>query len=255
MIKSVLAGALLVAMIRVSAHAADFDAVLDWAEIFVAGFPMDGSIAQIYVRPGQRVSEGATLIELDNEPIAIQVKLYQAEVAADKAVLAGAKRQFEQAESLYEQTVLADDELQRASNAYEKARAELTSARARLDYARWQLKKARVTAPWDALVVQRHADPGQILVAEQRAQPLLVLAKSGVMGAIADVPITRIDTISIGQRATVVVGGQSFPATVAAVALQRAAAEPGSRYRVEVAFDVNGERVLRAGQAATIRFR
>jgi RND family efflux transporter MFP subunit len=242
-------------MISASAYAADFDAVLDWAEIFVVGFPMDGSIAQVYVRPGQLVSEGTTLIELDNEPIAIRIRQYQAAVAADKAVLADAKRQFEQAQSLYEQTVLADDELQRALNAYEKARAQLASANARLDYARWQLKKANVTAPWDAWVVQRHADPGQILVAEQRAQPLLVLAKSGVMGAMTDVPATHIDTLSVGQHATVVIGGQSFTAKVATVGMQSEANKRGDLYRVEVAFDVADKKLFRAGQAATIRFR
>lgn len=243
----------LLPVISLTAHAVDFDAVLNWTEIYVVGFPLDGSVAQVHVRPGQRVSEGKTLIELDSEPITIRIKQFQAEVAADQTVLADAKREYEQAQSLYEQTVLADDELQRKLHAYERARAELTISNARLDYARWQLKKARVKAPWDAWVVQRFADPGQVVVAEQRSRPLLVLAKSGVMGAMADVPATHIDTIRIGQHATVLVDDKSFSAKVSTIAMQQAASEQDGHYRVQVVFDVASGEVFRAGQAATIR--
>ena len=47
------------------AYARDFDAVLSWAEIHVVNFPLDGGIKQVHVRPGQRVSKGEKLIEMD----------------------------------------------------------------------------------------------------------------------------------------------------------------------------------------------
>jgi RND family efflux transporter MFP subunit len=236
----------------IEVYARDFDAVLSWAEIHVVNFPLDGGIKQVHVRSGQRVNKGAKLIELDREPIAIRVKQYEAEVAARKPVLADARRAFEQAQSLYEQTVLADDELQRSQHAYEKASAELAASRARLDYARWQQKKAEVVAPWDAWIVQRNADPGQMLVAEQRSKPLLVLAKSGVMGATALLPKTAINSVRIGQNATVMIDERTFPARVSALAMQADPQGKEARYRLDVAFELAADDVYRAGQPATI---
>jgi RND family efflux transporter MFP subunit len=237
----------------IDVYARDFDAVLSWAETHVVNFPLDGGIKQVHVRPGQRVRKGAKLVELDREPIAIRVRQYEAEVAARKPVLSDARRAFEQAQSLYEQTVLSDDELQRAQHAYDKASAELAASRARLDYARWQQKKAEMLAPWDAWIVQRNADPGQMLVAEQRSKPLLVLAKTGVMGATAVLPLTAIDSIKIGQTATVMIGEEIFPASVSSLAMQGDPQSGTVRYRLEVAFELAADDEFRAGQPATIR--
>ena len=167
-------------MTAVAADAGDFDAVLEWSGIYVVNFPLDGGVANVYVRPGDRVSKGTKLVELNPAPLEIRISQYEAEVAASKPVLADAKREFEHARSLYEQTVLSDVELQRARHAYEKASAELSAARARLKYAQWQRDMASAVAPWDAWVVERSVEPGQMLVAEQRSKPLLVRCRSRV---------------------------------------------------------------------------
>jgi RND family efflux transporter MFP subunit len=253
-IKALLTATLLLPVISGTAQARDFDAILSWSKIYVVSSPLDGGISRVHVRPGESVSKGAVLIELDDEPIMIRMHQFQARVAAEKAVLADVKREYEQAQSLYEQTVLSDDELQRALHAYEKARAELKVSSAELDYARWQLKKARMTAPWDAWIVQRDAEPGQMLVAEQRSRPLLVLAKSGVMGAMAELPATTVDSIRVGQKVTVLIGDQSFPAEVSSLAMQAEARGKQPRYRVDVAFTISADDEFKAGQTATIRF-
>ena len=234
-------------------HSAEFPAVLSWAGIHVVNFPLDGGISHVHVRPGEHVSKGGRLIELNMEPIAIRVSQYEAEVAAGIPVLADAKRAFEQARSLYEQTVLSDDELQRARHAFEKAGAELSASRARLEYARWQQRMAIVSAPWDAWVVQRDAEPGQMLVAEQRSKPLLVLAKASLMGASAVLPVKAVDDVRVGQKATVITGERTFSARVAGLSMQPGAGEGGIRYRLEVEFSVDADDALKAGQAATIR--
>jgi len=236
----------------INTYASDFDATLYWAEIQVVNFPLDGGIKQVHVRPGEKVNKGAKLVDLDAEPIAIRIRQHEAEVAAARPVMADAGRAYEQAQSLYEQTVLSDDELQRARHAYEKASAELAAATARLDYARWQHKRARVLAPWDAWVVRRNAEPGQMLVAEQRSKPLLVLAKSAVMGASAEVPLAALDTVSVGQAASVKIGDKTFSARVSSFVLQADAQKGGARYRLDAVFSVPTDDVFRAGQAATI---
>ena len=236
------------------AYARDFDAALDWTHMHSVNFPFDGAIKQVHVRAGEKVSKGTKLVELDTEPIAIRVRQHEAEVAAARPVLADAERAYEQARSLYEQTVLSDDELLRARHAFDKAGAELAAARVRLDYARWQLNKASAVAPWDAWVVRRDAESGQMLVAEQRSKPLLLLAKSGSMAATAFVPVSALDAIRVGQAAKVSIEDKTVSASVAAVSLQ-SGVQHEARYRVDVVFDVADGDVFWAGQAARISLR
>lgn len=236
-----------------NADAGDFEAVLDWAGIYVVNFPLDGGVANVYVREGDRVNKGAKLVELNPAPLEIRIRQFQAELAASRPVLADAKREFEHAESLYEQTVLSDVELQRARHSYEKAAAELAASRARLSYAQWQRDMASVAAPWDAWVVERKVEPGQMLVAEQRSRPLLVLAKTGVMTARAELPLSSVQALATGQSASVLIGNQPYAAIVTAIGMR---AEPGIKdgyYEVEVEFEVRPDDAFRAGQAATMR--
>ena len=234
------------------AQAGEHEAVLDWAAIYEVNFPLDGRVASVHVRAGDRISKGTKLVELDPEPIAIRISQYEAEVAANKPVLADAKRDYEHAQSLYEQTVLSDVELQRARHAYERASAELRASQARLRYAQWQMEQASMAAPWDAWVVERDVEPGQMLVAEQRSRALLVLAKTGVMTATTWMPLASIQPLNTGQPATVVIGDKQFAATVRSLGMREETGRKGERY-LEVEFETGAEHMYGAGQAATIR--
>jgi RND family efflux transporter MFP subunit len=215
--------------------------------------PLDGAVTHVHARPGDRVSKGTKLVELNPVPMDIRIKRFQAEVAARKPVLSDAKREFEHAQSLYEQTVLSDVELQRARHAYEKASAELAASGAQLEYALWQKDMASAAAPWDAWVVQRNVEPGQMLVAEQRSRPLLVLAKAGLMAASAVLPLSVVQVLQSGQAATVLIGDQQYTATVVSLGMAPEDGIKQGSYRVVVEFVVGEEDVYRAGQAATIR--
>ncbi len=234
------------------AQARDIDARLDWAGLHFVSFPLDGGVARVHVRPGDSVSKGARLVELDMEPIEINISRYAAEVAAGEPVLADARRDFEHAQSLYEQTVLSDVELQRARHAYEKASAELSASRARLKYASWQKRRAVATAPFDARVVVREVEPGQMLVAEQRSRPLLILARTGVMTARASLPLSSAMRLATGQMLEVVVDDRVYPATVSSLGTPADGGDD-QYYQVEAQFEHAKDEVLRAGQAAIIR--
>ena len=247
-----LIAALAVLAVTAGAQAGNLDARLAWAGLYFVSFPLDGGIARVHVRPGDRVSKGARLVELDMEPIEITVSRRQAEVAALEPVQADTRRDFEHAQSLYEQTVLSDVELQRARHAYEKAAAELTASRARLKYANWQKRRAVATAPFDAQVVVREVEPGQMLVAEQRSRPLLVLARTGVMTARALLPLSSTVQLATGQSVEVVVDDKVYPAIVSSLG-SPADGGDDQYYQVEAEFEHSRDEVLRAGQAAIIR--
>lgn len=246
---------LLLSMFTLScpANATDIDAELGWAGLHTVNFPFDGGVIRVHVYPGDRVSKGEKLVELNQEPIEIKIRQYTAELDARAPVLADAKRDYEHAKSLYEQTVLSDVELQRSQHAYEKASAELAAARARLDYALWQRKQTVATAPFDARVVARKVEPGQMLVAEQRSRPLLVLARADRMTARALLPASSLRSLATGQPVKVLVEDAEFAATVISLGKRPDGADGSANYLLEAEFRPGPENLLRAGQAAKVR--
>ena len=236
------------------AVAADYDAALDWSGLHIVSFPLDGGVTRVHVRVGDRVARGDMLVELNTEPIAIRIDQYEAELAARKPVLADAKRDYEHAKSLYEQTVLSDVELQKARHTYEKATAELAASRARLQYVYWQKRQASLAAPFDARVVERDVEPGQMLVAEQRSKPLLLLARAGYMTAKATLPLSVVKTLETGQPVTVVIADRSYPAMLSSLGMKPESGGDAG-YRVEAEFEVDSKADYMAGQAATLRLQ
>lgn len=235
------------------AGAAEFEAELDWAGLYIVNFPLDGGVTGVHVRPGDRVGKGDRLVELNAEPIEIRISQYEAELAAAKPVLADARRELEHAKSLYEQTVLSDVEVQRAQHAYDKAAAEMAASRARLEYARWQKRMATATAPFDARVIARNVERGQMLVAEQRSRALLVLASTGLMTARARLPLSSAQALETGQPVTVLVENKPHAATVTSLGIPADAADNDTGYLLEAEFQVGPEDGFRAGQGAMIR--
>lgn len=236
-----------------TAAARDFPALLDWTEKHVVSFPVNGRVERVHARAGERITRGTHLIELATEPFEIRLRQSEAAVSAHEPVLAEAKREYDQAGSLYEQTVLSDVELQRAQHVFEQARAELAEAKAVLQLARWRLDQARAIAPWDAWVIQRNVEPGQVLVDEQRATPLLVLAKDGEMTARALLPASEIRALRTGQKVSVLIDNNRRDAEIISLGMLPEKAEGESRYRLEARFDTTKEDDFRAGQVAVVR--
>jgi RND family efflux transporter MFP subunit len=235
------------------ALASDYQAVLDWADTYVVSFPVQGRVTQVYVSEGERINRGAQLIELDAQSFKIALGQFEAAVAAQEPVLAEAKREFEQAGSLYEQTVLSEVELQRKQHTFEQARAELAQANAALWLARWRLDQTRAVAPWDAWVIRRNVDPGQVLVDEQLSTPLLVLARDGLMAARTVLPAATISALRIGQRVKVVIGSASRDAAITNLGMQYEENGNAPGYRLEVRFTTTQNDGFRAGQSAVIQ--
>jgi HlyD family secretion protein len=99
-----------------------------------------------------------------------------------------------------------------------QAEAQLALARAASDAARARLAQAAVTAPADARVLRRSAEPGQIV---QPGHALLTLALEGPLELLAQVDERFLEELAVGQ--TAVVRADAFPAQRFEAVLQRIA--------------------------------
>lgn len=232
------------------AVADELEAILEWSQLHVVGFEVDGSVIAMHARAGDRVSKGDKLIELNPEPAEIRVRQLSAELASRKPALADSRREYEHAQSLYEQTVLSDVELDKTRLAYDKAQADLASAQARLDMARWKLDKKTAYAPWDGIILERNIEVGDMLVNEQRSRRWMVLASTDRIAARATVPASTAAGIRTGNKVRVEAGGKSYDATIIEIEHQ---AEAGIQsFSVLAEFAVTPADRLAAGMSARV---
>lgn len=197
-------------------------------------------------------------LELVQRPVAEQ------QLAQARANLDAARRELERARDLVAQGYVSQsrvDEAQRqldGANAAlgvasaqadglraggieaELARARIAQARANLSSAEARLDTLVLTAPADAVVLTREAEPGDTA---QIGRTLMALAQAGATRIIATIDERNLRWMSVGQKATAV--ADAFPGQVFEAVVSRIA--PGidlQRGTVEVWLDVNAPPVF-----------
>lgn len=229
--------------------ATSLDARLDWSRRTELAVPVSGVVASVAVEAGERVTRGQVLLALDDAPFVAVVHEAEAQLARRKLERDEAARDAKQAEELYARTVLSTVELENARMKLARAAAGVKEAQAGLEHARYRLRVSALRAPFDAVVLSRHAEPGQSIAAELRPPILLVIAAAGEMLARGRVDAERATALKPGQPLTVTVGGRKYPARLQALVYEPAdnGKEP---YRLDVVLATPD--VLHAGQAARI---
>ncbi len=224
-----------------------FDARLDWAGLRIVSVPVEGVVSKVLVKPGQRVSQGELLLQLHEAPHHYRLQQAQAELDAITPQRADALREKNDAEALYEQTVLSDVELQAAQIRYRQLDAEWRRARAALKLAQWRASWTRIKAQQDALVIASEVAPGQVIAGDMRSKPLLWLASSQAMLAVAFVPVSKLAALQPGEAARVEVNGKQYDAVIQQIDLHNIV---DGKVKLAARFETNGS--LIAGQPATL---
>lgn len=232
--------------------AAELEATLQWSHKAALGFPVSGVIVGLPVDVGDAVSQGDVLIQLDDRWRRAQLVALEAELQAAANNRDEAERELERTQELYDQTLLAEHDLQVAVIQRDAAEAAYQGARAQQVRAQLELEYSSLRAPFDGLVVSRHASLGQVVNSELQAQVLLELAESGQMLARVHVNEKQLAGFSKGRQLQVLVDGASFKGSVVRSGLEAVEAKAG-RYAVDILFPTGG-RIFPAGQAARVMY-
>ena len=143
------------------------------AQTLMLSVPGSGRVAEVAVSPGQQVSAGALLIQLDARAANALLAQRQAERDALREEQAEAQRELDRAEELFERTVLSVTDLQLARSAFAKVDAQYRAAEAAVLRAEAELEDLRVHAPADGIVKSVLVAPGQVVVNRCQVTPML----------------------------------------------------------------------------------
>jgi HlyD family secretion protein len=229
---------------------------------------LSGALAEVAVDFNDRVEVGQVLARLDDTNLndvvlttraqlqAAEASLKQAEAAAREAA-ANHDSQTEldkRGQSTRLKMIASEVALDRARAAVDGAMADVALARARLSEAENELKKATIRSPITGVVLNRAAEPGQIVAASLNAPILFTLAEDlARMELRVDVDEADIGRVAVGNTAEFTVDafpGRSFPATITTVRYAPESTEGVVTYKAILTVD-NSDGLLRPGMTAT----
>jgi len=108
---------------------------------------IDGQVTQIHVKSGDRVAQGAPLMQIDPRRQQAAVSSQEAELAAREAAVAFARQQAQRTSELYAAGAISKQEQEQAVTALQTAEANLKALQAQVQQQVVQLRYYTVSAP------------------------------------------------------------------------------------------------------------
>lgn len=133
-----------------------------------------GELTEVHFREGEYVKKGQKLFTIDPRPYETALKQAEANMARDKAVLAGAELELKRIERGSAGGVISFAELDAARTTFASAEATVAADAAAVNSAKLQLGFTTITSPIDGRTGNLLVTPGN-LVSATEITPLVVL--------------------------------------------------------------------------------
>jgi membrane fusion protein (multidrug efflux system) len=221
--------------------------------IRVAPVGVGGTIEKVLVEEGDQVKAGQVIAEIDH-------RVPDAQLNKAKANFQLAKLELDRARDLVGNNVSALRDLDRARTNFNIAQAELQLAEV-------SAQNTYLKSPIDGIVVQKLAEPGNVI---EPGQVAVAISDADHAWVSANIEETNVGRVKPGQSVSISVdeGGsltgrvlEINSATASQFSLLPAENASGNytkvvqRIPVKVALDPHPGRILRAGQSVTIKIR
>ncbi len=231
------------------AWAEDVAATLQWAQSVTLSVPVSGVVESVAVAAGQTVDSGTLLVKLEDTVFSARLDAAKARFQWHSRQQAETQKELDHAQELYDGTMLSEHELEVARIASDRARAEYEQAKADMAQAEFDLRHSAVRAPFNAIVLNVVAVPGQTVINRLQAEPLVTVAQRDRMHAYAEVARTAAYSLKPGQAVNVLFSGKVIGGKVAQM-VQIPISE--GKYPLYVEFTPGNRKVL-AGQKVTLQ--
>lgn len=163
-----------------------------------------GEVLDMSVREGQAVHRGDVLAHIDVRNATAQRDAQQAMLEKARADLALAKLNRDNSKALLAEQFISQNAYDSANSTYEANAANEKLAAANLRLSQIALEDAVVRAPFDGVIAQRLAQPGEKVSQDSSILSLVDLTKMELQ---ASAPASEVPSIKVGQTARFHVDG------------------------------------------------
>jgi RND family efflux transporter MFP subunit len=156
---------------------------------------IDGQITQIFVKSGDRVAQGARLMQIDPQRQQAAVSSQEAERASREANVAYARQQQQRANELFAAGAISKQELEQAQTALRTADASLQSLQAQVQQQQVQLRYYTISAPTSGIVADV---PARVGMQVSTSTLLTTIEQNDVLEVYVSVPVERSGDLKMG---------------------------------------------------------
>lgn len=189
------------------------------SELVQIGSALSGLVTGVFVRPGERVSEGQTLFTVDDRQVRAQLRESEAAIGEARAAIAEAQsaeatasRQLALYRSVDDPAAVSRSEVIRAEGEASAAAERLRLARARLDAAqargasaRTEIGRLTVRAPIAGEILAVNIRKGEYVstMGGGGSQPFIEMGQTQPMHVRIDIDEEQAPRVALGEPATV----------------------------------------------------
>lgn len=166
----------------------ELDGALQAVQQSTVAAQVPGNVMALTVKAGDRVRRGQALARIDERDVQAAFARADAGVAQADAELRNARVNAERTRDLRAQGFVSQAALDTADTQLKAAQAGLRQAEAARSQAALARGFAQVTAPFDAVVLATHVEPGDLAAP---GRPLATVYVPGRLRAVAQVPASR----------------------------------------------------------------
>jgi len=207
-----------------------------------------GRVIAVMVRPGDAVTEGAVLAQIDRATLELQYNQQSATANATRAQLESSQQQLDRTEQLASQGNASPSTLEQIRSSTAALQAQLEALESAVETAKLALANATVKSPLTGIVSSRSVEPGQTI---QAGTTLFTIVNLDEMQFDAAASVNSSARVAAGQQVLVHVTGLEGLDFAGEVTRVNPVALSGTR-TVPIYIDLdNGEGQLRGGMFAT----
>lgn len=162
-----------------------------------------GIVRAIYVKEGDRVRKGQTLLKLDDAVARQQVAAAEQQVATVKSQLELARTTYQRQKNLWDNNIGAEMQVIQAKATVDQLTAQLKAAEAQASAAREQLSFTNVTADIDGIIDQLNVRVGELFTGVSASGPQVSIVNTSALRLLVNVPENYLGRIKEGTPITV----------------------------------------------------
>tara|TARA_R110002167_G_scaffold10378_8_gene47706 strand:+ start:932 stop:2092 length:1161 start_codon:yes stop_codon:yes gene_type:complete len=175
------------------------------------GFDISGVVTSVLKSEGDTFRKGDVLATLDTERLVAKQRELEAGITRANAAKKLAKSSLKRAESLKASRNISDQALDEALQRRDSADAEYELVLAQQATIDVELKKAKLTAPFDGVVIDRMTDEGR---ATNPGASVLLLEEIGKTEIRVGLPLKEARELSVGDSLKIEHNGDTFDALI-----------------------------------------
>lgn len=154
-------------------------------------------VVSVPIQAGEHVSTGDQLIELDDTDLRQRIEQNEAQISAEVSAVDQASEEFRRASLAFDQRAASALEVISTKNTLDAAKARLEQAQRRRDESETILGYAKITAPFDGIVIEKHVQIGDTVIPGQK---LLTMYDPTQMQLVANVRESLTSRLRVGDE-------------------------------------------------------